>query len=270
MSTLDPIYRRNNCCFCAPLQWGLSVFWRMLMCDDTWIDELRKSTENDGIRILGHQFAGPATSQFAISTKPHVSPRQVVQRIKGRLQNLLKIRYPRSWRRNFAIRSVGHVSRTMIERYVASQLDHNHGDNQRLKERLHEFQVENAEIDLSIPSTTAHGKYWYNLHIVLVHRERYEERQFQSLGKVRAMVLISARSKGYLLSRAGILLDHVHLTLGCPFEISPIDVTLGFLNNLSYVYGMKPVFQFSGFIGTFGEFTHNALKSSDSSRIVVP
>lgn len=240
------------------------------MCDETWIDELRESTENDSIRILGHQFAGPATSQFAISTTPHVSPQQVVQRIKGRLQNLLKHSRPRAWRRNFAIRSVGHVSRTMIERYVASQVDHHYGNNQLLKKQLHELQVENAEIDLSTPSGTTHGKYWYNLHIVLVHRERYEERQFQILGRVRAMVLSSARAKGYLLSRAGILCDHVHLTLGCPFEIAPIDVTLGFLNNLSYVYGMKPVFQFSGFIGTFGEFTHNALNSSESSRIVVP
>ncbi|MDA0660214.1 MAG: hypothetical protein O2931_08725 [Planctomycetota bacterium] len=157
MSTLQPIYRRNNCCFCAPLQWGLSVFWRMPMCDDTWINELRASTENDGIRILGHQFAGPATSQFAVSTTPHVSPRQVVQKIKGRLQNLLKRSRPRSWRRNFAIRSVGHASRTMIERYVASQVDHHYGNNQRLKEQLHEFQVENAEIDLSILSSTAHA-----------------------------------------------------------------------------------------------------------------
>jgi hypothetical protein len=65
---------------------------------------------------------------------------------------------------------------------------------------------------------------------------------------------------------AGILPDHVHLALGCPIDVAPIDVALGFLNNLAFVHEMRPVFQFGAFIGTFGEYDSGAVKSQTSLR----
>ena len=57
---------------------------------------------------------------------------------------------------------------------------------------------------------------------------------------------------------AGILADHVHLVLGCPIQVAPDEVVLGFLNNLAFVQGMRPIYQFGGFVGTVGEYTTNA------------
>jgi hypothetical protein len=69
------------------------------------------------------------------------------------------------------------------------------------------------------------------------------------------------RTKAYWLSRAGILPDHIHVALGCPLEEAPEDVALAFLNNLAYVHGMKAVFQFGAYVGTFGEYHQGAVVS---------
>ena len=180
MSNPQPLYTRDNCRFSCSLQWGLTVFWRQAEPDDGWFQQLAAATEPDGIRPLKHHFREPAISQFAISTQPHVSPLLVVQRVKGRLQYLVRHRRPKAFQGNYAIRSVGHVTRQGIEAYVADQLGH--------------------------------------------HR----------------------------------MADHVHLLLGCPIEIAPDELVLGFLNNLAFVQGMRPIYQFGGFVGTVGEYTTNA------------
>jgi hypothetical protein len=70
-----------------------------------------------------------------------------------------------------------------------------------------------------------------------------------------------SRAKGYLLSRAGILADHVHLAVGCPIESAPCDVAPAFLNNLAYVQGMRPAYQYGAYVGTFGEYHQGAVRS---------
>ncbi len=88
----------------------------------------------------------------------------------------------------------------------------------------------------------------------------------EPLRGIHDMILGASRAKEYLLSRAGILPDHVHLAIGCPIDAAPVDVALGFLNNLAFVHGMRPVYQFGGFIGTFGEYDSGAVKSQTSLR----
>ena len=116
----------------------------------------------------------------------------------------------------------------------------------------------------SARSRVSHGLFWYNLHVVLVHQAREMEIREDVLGRVRDMILRVANAKGYLLSRAGILADHVHLVLGGPIEVAPDEIALAFLNNLAYVQGMRPVHQFGAFIGTVGEYTTGALDSETS------
>ncbi len=264
MPERSPIYTRDNCKFSAPLQWGLSVFWREPIGNDDWFNELAGATEPDGIRLLGHRFSEAGVSQFAISTKPEVAPVFIVQRVKGRLQHAVRDAKPKALKGNYGIRSFGQVKRAVIENYVASQLDHHQMADPRMQTRLAQFQIECPAVDLSQPRKTSHGVYWYNLHVVLVHRQRWNEIREDVLGRVREMILKCSASKGYLLSRAGILADHVHLVLGCPIEVVPADVALGFLNNLAYVHGMKPVFQYGAFVGTVGEYDCRAVTSETS------
>jgi hypothetical protein len=44
------------------------------------------------------------------------------------------------------------------------------------------------------------------------------------------------------------------MTLGCSLEESPEGVVLSYMNNLAYALGMRRVFTFSYFVGTFGEY----------------
>jgi REP element-mobilizing transposase RayT len=264
--SLQPIYTRDNCRFAAPLQWGLTVFWRSPQSRDDWFASLEQALAPDGIRLLGHRFQSPAVSQFVISTLPHVTPRLIVQRVKGRLQYLVRGQWPKAFRGNYALRSFGKMTRQIVERYVEGQVDHHRMAEARVEERLRRYQIVDNDIDFSVPQRTSQDLFWHNLHIVLVHRERWMDIREETLCGVQQMILRVTRAKGYLLSRAGILPDHVHLTLGCPFEVAPVDVALGFLNNLAYVHGMKPMLQYGAFVGTFGEYDSRAVRSQTALR----
>ena len=65
-----------------------------------------------------------------------------------------------------------------------------------------------------------------------------------------APLLIAQR----VMSLGSLVPDHIHLTLGCQLEDSPEQIALSYMNNLAYVCGMKAVFKFSYFVGTFGEY----------------
>ncbi len=41
--------------------------------------------------------------------------------------------------------------------------------------------------------------------------------------------------------------------------LRPMRLLFVFLNNLAYVYEMKPVFQFGAYIGTFGEYDNRVV-----------
>ena len=68
------------------------------------------------------------------------------------------------------------------------------------------------------------------------------------------MILAAAGKKGHLLSAGAIVADHVHLTLGCNVRESPAEVALSYMNNLAYACGLKRVFAFGFYVGTFGEY----------------
>ena len=55
----------------------------------------------------------------------------------------------------------------------------------------------------------------------MVNAERRMEIRHEILAGQRDMLLRASRAKGYFLSRAGIVSDHVHLTLGCALNESP-------------------------------------------------
>jgi REP element-mobilizing transposase RayT len=265
MPPLQPIYTLDNCRFCAPLRWGLTIFWRAAPRDAAWFHELAASLEPDGIRLLGHRFAEPGTSQFALSTLPQVRPLLLVSRVKGRLQHLLRSPHPKALQRNYALRSFGPATREAVETYVGSQLDHHRMADSRTQAFLAPFQIHHAEIDLSQHRSTLHGIYWYNVHVVVVHRERWPGVDEQVLQQAMEMIERVSGAKGYALSRGGILADHIHLALGCPITSAPAEVALAFLNNLAYVHGMKPVFQFGAFVGTFGEYHQGAVASDQEN-----
>jgi hypothetical protein len=158
------------------------------------------------------------------------------------------------FRRNYSLRSIGSTRREKLEQYLTTQLSHHPMADQRVQQRLEQFQIFRPEVDLSQPRRTSHAEYWYNLHIVIVNDERYMEVRDEVLAGLRDMILKASDAKGHSLSRAAIVPDHIHLILGCDLEESPEQVVLGYMNNLAYACGMKPVFRSSYYVGTLSEY----------------
>ncbi len=263
MPNPTPIYTADNCTFTGPLRWGLTVFWRTPIADSAWLGNLRQALEADGIRLLSHRLKDGRISQFALSTLAGIAPMFIVNRVKGRLQYLVRQARPKAFQRNYALRSFGPATRVAVERYVAEQVTHHPPADERVEALLQRFQIVHPEVDLSKPRPTAHAIYWYNLHVVVVHLERWRDIREEMLERVRNTIEGVCRSKKFALSRGGILPDHVHLALGCPLEMPPAEVVLAFLNNLAYAHGMKAVYQFGAYAGTFGEYHQGAVKSDE-------
>jgi hypothetical protein len=48
--------------------------------------------------------------------------------------------------------------------------------------------------------------------------------------------------------------------MGCGLNESPEEAALSYLNNLAHVEGMRPVYQYGYYVGTFGEYDLNAVR----------
>ena len=135
LKTTEPLSTSKNVSPAYQLNWGLTVFWRRQPIPDSeWLTQLQSSTEADGVRILKHRFTTGQCSQFFVSTKPHVSPSAMIRSVKGRLQYLVREQHPKAFQRNYAVRSIGAATRTVVEDYVAKQMDrHRMADPRRRK-----------------------------------------------------------------------------------------------------------------------------------------
>ena len=253
------VYTTDNCHFAGLLQWSLALYWKEPQHSDDWLPRLADACEPDGIRIQSHRFRTPTISLFHVGTLGNVSPKTMLQRIKGRLQAFCES--PQPLRTKYSIRSIGNVSRDVVQAYVAEQLGHHKMADPEVQSRMNRYQIHQAHVDLAKPSRTARGQYWFNLHVVLVHRERWASVSDEKLTRTKAMILAVARKYELSLSRAAVLTDHVHLSLGCKIEHVPYDIAIRFLNNLAFVYDMAPLYQFGGYVGTFGEYTTNAIRT---------
>jgi len=249
-----PIYTSENCQSAYQLNWSYSIFWHLPPLEFTWFSTLKNVCEADSIRLLEHEFKPPNVSQFLVSTKPNISPRVIAQRVKGRLQHLIRGAVPNAFRRNYSIRSLGSTRADKLDAYLASQLAHHPMADERVQRRFEKYQIHHPETNLLAFRQSAHAVYSYNLHLVIVMDERWREIRDDVLVEIQNMIESASRSKGHLLKRAGLLPDHVHLTLGCDLSELPEEVALSYMNNLAYAQGMKPVFRFSYFVGTFGEY----------------
>lgn len=268
---MDPLYTPGNTTAAYQLRWSLALFpKRELPGVDQWLSALQTLVERDGVRILETTRSAKGAQQLLLSTRPDVAPQSIVKSVKGRLQNLLRPAAPDAFQRNFMLTSLGDVSRDAVERYVAGQLQHHRMADEQVQRKLEEFQLDFPEIDLADPQASAHGCYLCNLHLVLVHESRWHEIAKGSLEITRDMVLRVAKKKGHRLSRASILTDHLHLTLGFSWTESPQDVALSYLNNLAFAHGMRALYMPSYYVGTFGEYDMGAVRHALEASAAVP
>src|SRR5579884_868338 len=213
----------------------------------------------DGLRLLESKLT-PTQLQLTFSTTPQVSPVLLAARVKGRIQHHCRHHgAPIDFSRKLAVRSLGDATRARVEAYIREQVPNEPLADPRYRAMLTAFTVHNAEVDLAEPTESHSGRYWYNLHLVLVLRERYRLGEAATLAKIRDTVQRICRKKGYQVSTLSIMPDHLHAALRGVIEQSPEEIALSFLNNLAHAVG-GPWWEAGYYAGTFGEYSMAAVR----------
>lgn len=217
--------------------------------------------EGDGIRLLESSLA-PEQLLLTLSCQPHVSPVTLVARVKGRLQHHCRLAGgPVAFSRKVSVRSLGHNRREDVEGYVRRQAEKEPLADERFRSVLRGLCAEYPEVDLAQPTESRSGRYWYNLHLVLVVAERYRIGDEATLTKVRDTCVRISAKKGYGVSALAVMPDHLHVALRGAIDHSPQDVALAFLNNLAFAVGQRPLWECGYYAGTFGEYDMNAVRT---------
>jgi REP element-mobilizing transposase RayT len=217
-------------------------------------DILRPLWESDGLRLLKHWWT---TEQIHLtfSATPHVSPILCATRSKGRMQHTFrKLGQPVKFSRKVSLRTIGHNQGKSVENYIRAQVGHAIYADPEYAKKLQRVVIENADMDLSQPTSTTSGRYWYNLHVVLVTESRHCIHAAESLSCIRDGCLAVADKRGFQIATGSVLPDHLHLALRGDIERSPHVTVLCFQNNLACRLGRKRVWMDTYYVGTFGEY----------------
>jgi len=225
------------------------------------VESLRHSCASDRLHFLEHRVS-PETLQVTFSATPDICPVFLAGRAKGRLQHALKggnVGFP-GFTRKLSVRSVGENHRTDVENYIASQVHRSQFVDPGFQDLLRQFTVCCPEVDLSQPAETARGRYWYNLHLVLVTAHRYCVADARRLAILREWSFAIATKKGYLISRLSVMPDHLHACLRGDPDHSPRTIALAFQNNLAYALGQERIWEEGYYVGTFSEYNMDAIR----------
>ena len=132
----------------------------------------------------------------------------------------------------------------------------------RFAAAMAEYTVVCPEADLTQPSESLSGRYWYNLHVVLVVAERGRVTDGATLAAFRDGSFRIAAKKGHSIARLAAMRDHLHSALRGNVNESPQEIALGFQNNLANLLGQKRIWDDGFYVGTFGEYDFGAIRAA--------
>jgi REP element-mobilizing transposase RayT len=228
--------------------------------DVLFFQELDNAWTTDNLKRISTRW-NPGEIQLGFSTTPAVSPTLFVARVKGRLQHALRLAgIPVRFSRKVAFRAIGDNHTTDVEAYIAQQIDKEQFVDPRFAAMLKRFTVINESVALDQPSESNSGRYWYNLHVVLVVADRARFRHEADFEKLdRALVGTAAKHEYQLAARAW-MPDHVHMALRGSIAKNPEEIALGFMNNTAFAMGQNAIWQHGFYAGTFSEYDVRALR----------
>ena len=257
------LYSPENTNAAYQLNWSLSVFGKeSLPSPQICIDSVRESVARDNFKILEFRHRPPNVAQFFVSSQPQTSPSQIIRSVKGRWQNISRPIEPIEFRRNYRISAVGTSNSEVLDAYVQKQPVRHPMADSNAQSMIEAIQFHDMRVDLTSVIRSSHGEYRYGLHIVIESESDWHEVRQEVLSRFRRAVIDACEIREWQLARIGLLSNHLHILVGPRIDDSPGDVALVFLNNLADTQGMKPIFRFSYFVGTFGEYDRGAIWNS--------
>ena len=256
-----PIYTEGNTTAAFQLNWSLTLSMReKLLVPASIFESLKSATEPDAVRILEQKQMDDLRLQFLVSTRPHVSPAEVVRSVKGRLQYLMRAIKPKIFQGTYNISSIGEANNDCLSSYVAKQPQRHPMADPCVQKQIELLQFYDETADLNEPRFSNHGRYLHNLHIVIENRDHLHNVNEEVLRKLRSMIIRSCAQKQHLLARIGLVSNHMHLLLGCNNVSSPQSVALALMNNMAYALDMQAISEFSYYVGTFGPYDRDAIR----------
>jgi REP element-mobilizing transposase RayT len=224
------------------------------------LDAVRAAWEGDGLRVLEHNWTADLV-QILFSARPEVSPQRLAARAKGRLDHAARQRQlPLVFSRKLAVRGVGDNTRRDLIAYLDHQVVKESYGDERFAAQLQTCTVSDADVDLSQPDAVTHGRYWYNLHLVLVVAGRLRIGDVRALAQLRDATFRIAAKKGHRVAQLAVMPNHLHAALRPRPQESPLDVVACYQNNLAYMMNLGRLWADGYYVGTFGEYTMQAVR----------
>ncbi len=121
------------------------------------------------------------------------------------------------------------------------------------------FTIVDPAVALDEPSESNSGRYWYNLHVVLVVASRGRIRSEEDFAKLDHVVQATAEKHQYGLAARAWMPDHLHVALRGQIEQCPGEITLSIMNNTAFAMGQNAIWQPGFYVGTLSEYDVRAV-----------
>jgi REP element-mobilizing transposase RayT len=227
--------------------------------DEHFFEQLDTAWQSDSLKRIATNWQTDKI-QFTFSTVPTVSPTLFVARVKGRLQHALRLGgTPVRFSRKVAFRGIGENHTLEVENYIQTQAEKERFVDPRFSEMLRRFTIVDPAVALDEPSESNSGRYWYNLHVVLVVASRGRIRSEEDFAKLDRMVQATAEKHQYGLAARAWMPDHLHVALRGHIEESPGEIALSIMNNTAFAMRQNALWQPGFYVGTFSEYDVRAV-----------
>lgn len=195
------------------------------------------------------------------NVSPDISAVLFSQRVKGRLDHAFRqLGTPVKFSRKVGFRALGDNTREIVNQYVEKQVGKSDYVDVGFKKFLDDFTVVDRTVDLYQPESVAHGRYWNNIHLVLVIDDRrYPMTKKETFETVKDSCFKIASKYNHHIAHLAVMPDHIHISLRVNPQISPENLGLCYLNNLAFSMGRHRCLSEEFYVGTFSEYSLDQL-----------
>jgi REP element-mobilizing transposase RayT len=243
------------------LRWSLAIFPKSTLPEpNRWTETLSKACEADGVRVHDAYRSANNSLMLLLSSQPQVKPATIVQRVKGRLQHLLRPQGQVSWQRNFRLTALGDANTESVDRYVEDQLGHHRMASDRTQQVLQELAWHDPTVDLDRPINSGHGQYVLGMHAVLVHAEHWRNANRDFLELTQKSIRATLAHANCQAARIAMLTDHVHVLFSSSYDVAPADVIIAMMNDSSESHRGLRRWSDGFYVGTCGAYNMAAVR----------
>jgi len=207
-------------------------------------------------------FPNPSSIDWKLLESLSVVPSMIVARLKGRLDHAFRTKgIPLKFSRKVALRSLGENTQAGVDQYIANQVDKEQFVDDRFGASLKEF-TRVWQSRAADPLEVNSGRYWYQLHLVLVVDKRHRIVDLSFLGKMFESFQEIAIDAGYELSALSVMPDHTHVALRGVVSQSPEAIAVQFQNGIESHLRVNSLWQPSYYVGTFGAYNMKVVRTN--------